>query len=166
MNKTKTKRRQGAVGAAAAASTSVGAVLENEEIWKLLFAAWLIALGSTLSVLFIGEIMGQTPCVLCWYQRAFMFPLAVILAVACFRTDGAVWRYGMPLAVIGAAIAIWHTLVFTGVAPTALEPCGQGPSCSSENMTILGGLPLPLLSVGAFGAIAVLLHLVRKGVSA
>ncbi|MBI5165648.1 MAG: disulfide bond formation protein B [Magnetospirillum sp.] len=166
MSKPRTKRRQGAVDAAAAASTSAGAVLENEEIWKLLFAAWLIALGSTLSVLFIGEIMGQTPCVLCWYQRAFMFPLAVILGIACFRTDGAVWRYGMPLAVIGAAIASWHTLVFTGVAPTALEPCGQGPSCSSENMTILGGLPLSLLAVGAFGAIAVLLHLVRKRVNA
>lgn len=162
-NKTRAKRRQGGV---AVAQAPINPPPVNEQIWTLLFAAWLIALGSTLSVLFIGEIMGQTPCVLCWYQRAFMFPLAVILAVACFRTDGAVWRYAMPLAAIGAAIAIWHTLVFTGVAPTALEPCGQGPSCSSENMTILGGLPLPLLSVGAFGAIAVLLHLVRKRVNA
>jgi disulfide bond formation protein DsbB len=135
---------------------------QGESLWTMLFAAWVIALGSTLSVLFIGEIMGQTPCVLCWYQRAFMFPLAVILAVACYRTDGAVWRYALPLAAVGAVIAIWHTLVFTGVAPTALEPCGAGPSCSSENMTILGGIPLPLLSVGAFGAIVVLMLLVWK----
>ena len=133
--------------------------------WAPLFAAWLVALGSTLAVLFIGEIMGQTPCVLCWYQRAFMFPLAVILAVACYRSDGAVWRYALPLAAIGGAIAVWHTLVFSGLAPTALEPCGAGPSCSSTNMTILGGLPLPLLSVGAFGAIAILLHIVRKKIS-
>jgi disulfide bond formation protein DsbB len=132
------------------------------EVWGLLFAAWLVALGSTLSVLFIGEIMGQTPCVLCWYQRAFMFPLAVVLAVACYRSDGAVWRYALPLAAIGSAIALWHTLVFSGLAPTALEPCGAGPSCSSTNMTILGGVPLPLLSVGAFGAILILLHIVRK----
>jgi disulfide bond formation protein DsbB len=135
------------------------------EVWGLLFVAWLVALGSTLAVLFIGEIMGQTPCVLCWYQRAFMFPLAVILAVACYRSDGAVWRYALPLAAIGGAIAVWHTLVFSGLAPTALEPCGAGPSCSSTNMTILGGLPLPLLSVGAFGAIAILLHIVRKKIS-
>jgi len=156
-NRTRPKRRQdGAV------QPPVAGVPQGEPLWTLLFAAWLIALGSTLSVLFIGEIMGQTPCVLCWYQRAFMFPLAVILAVACYRTDGAVWRYALPLAAIGAVIAIWHTLVFTGVAPTALEPCGAGPSCSSDNMTILGGIPLPLLSVGAFGAIAVLMHLVRK----
>lgn len=134
----------------------------NELVWKLLFGAWLIALASTLGVLFVGEIMGQPPCVLCWYQRAFMFPLAVILSVACYRSDGAVWRYGLPLAAIGGVIAAWHTLVFTGLVPTALEPCGAGPSCSSTNMTILGGLPLPLLSTGAFGTIAILLHIVRR----
>jgi disulfide bond formation protein DsbB len=134
----------------------------NEAVWRLLFGAWLIALVSTLGVLFVGEIMGQTPCVLCWYQRAFMFPLAVVLAVACYRADGSVWRYALPLAAVGGAIALWHTLVFSGVAPTALDPCVSGPSCSSENMTILRGIPLPLLSVAAFGAIAVLMHLVRK----
>lgn len=141
----------------------------KDRIWMLLFVAWLIALGSTLSVLFIGEVMGQTPCVLCWYQRAFMFPLAVILAVACYGSDGsdgAVWRYALPLAIIGAVLAGWHTLVFTGLAPAALEPCGSGPSCSSENMTIFGGVPLPLLSVAAFGALIVLLLLVRKRVNA
>ncbi|WP_431854864.1 disulfide bond formation protein B [Azospirillum sp.] len=158
-DRTRPKRRQ---GGGSAVQPPVAEAAPDGRLWTLLFAAWLIALGSTLSVLFIGEIMGQTPCVLCWYQRAFMFPLAVILAVACYRTDGAVWRYALPLAAIGAVIAVWHTLVFTGVAPAALEPCGAGPSCSSDNMTILGGVPLPLLSVGAFGAIGVLMHLVRK----
>lgn len=159
-NRTRAKRRQDS-----AVQPPVAEAAQGEPLWTMLFAAWVIALGSTLSVLFIGEIMGQTPCVLCWYQRAFMFPLAVILAVACYRTDGAVWRYALPLAAVGAVIAIWHTLVFTGVAPTALEPCGAGPSCSSDNMTILGGIPLPLLSVGAFGAIVVLMLLVRKKLS-
>ena len=35
--------------------------------------AWIIALISSLAVLFIGEVLGQTPCILCWFQRAFMF---------------------------------------------------------------------------------------------
>lgn len=30
-----------------------------------LFVAWITALVSTLSALFIGEMPGQTPCVLC-----------------------------------------------------------------------------------------------------
>ena len=33
-----------------------------------LFAAWAVALIATLSVLFTGEVLGQTPCILCWYQ--------------------------------------------------------------------------------------------------
>ncbi|MCQ4322796.1 disulfide bond formation protein B, partial [Stutzerimonas stutzeri] len=82
--------------------------------WNLLLLTWLFALVSTLSALFIGEVMGQAPCVLCWFQRAFMFPLAVILAIACYRSDFTVWRYALPLTVIGAALAFVHTLLYAG----------------------------------------------------
>ena len=29
----------------------------------------------------------MTPCTLCWYQRIFMFPIAIILGIACFTDD-------------------------------------------------------------------------------
>jgi disulfide bond formation protein DsbB len=131
--------------------------------WQMLFLAWLVALVSTLAVLFIGEIMGQAPCVLCWYQRAFMFPLAVVLGVACYRSDPGVWRYGLPLAAFGGAIAAYHTLLVAGIIPQPLVPCGEGISCTSEDMMVFRVVPIPLLSVGAFAAIAILLLLVRKG---
>lgn len=35
----------------------------------------------------MGEVMGMTPCLLCWYQRLFMFPLAFILGQAAFAED-------------------------------------------------------------------------------
>ena len=73
-----------------------------------LFAAWAVALIATLSVLFIGEVLGQTPCVLCWYQRAFMFPLAVILGIAAWRADFGIRIYAISLAAIGAGIALYH----------------------------------------------------------
>ena len=72
--------------------------VSDARAWPLLFAAWVVALVSTLGALFIGEVMGQAPCVLCWFQRAFMFPLAVILAVACYRSDAGIWRYALPVA--------------------------------------------------------------------
>ena len=125
--------------------------------WSLLFMAWLVSLVASLGALFIGEIMGQTPCVLCWYQRAFMFPLAVILAVGAFRSDDGAWRYGLPLAIIGTVIAAYHSLLYAGILTEALEPCGQGPSCTDTAMTILGGIPLPALSFAAFLTIAILL---------
>lgn len=131
--------------------------------WGLLLLAWLLALFSTLAALFIGEVMGQAPCVLCWFQRAFMFPLAVILAVACYRSDFAVWCYALPLAGIGALLALGHSLLYAGLIPQRIQPCSAtGPSCSDANMTILGGIPLPLLALGVFVAIAILLLIIRR----
>ena len=135
---------------------------EVDTLWSKLFQAWLVALAASLGPLFIGEVMGQTPCVLCWYQRAFMFPLAIVLAVGAFRSDSGTWRYGLPLAVIGGGIALYHSLLYAGVVAEALEPCGQGPSCTDAAMTIFGSLPLPFLSFGAFAAITLLLLLTTR----
>jgi disulfide bond formation protein DsbB len=137
-----------------------------EASWSLVFSAWLVALAASLGALFIGEVMGQLPCNLCWYQRAFMFPLVIILAVASFNGDCGGWRYGLPLTAIGALIAGFHSLTYAGLLPTAIQPCGEGPSCSSADMTIFGGLPLPYLSLVAFLGIAALLILARRRLTA
>ena len=121
-----------------------------------------MALAASLGALFIGEVMGQVPCRLCWYQRAFIFPLAIILAVASFRDDHAVWHYALPLAVGGSLIAAFHTLLYAGLIPEAIEPCGRGPSCASADMTLLGVLPLPYLSLAAFAGITTLLLLIQR----
>ena len=134
---------------------------DNRDLWGLLFAAWMIALLATFGALFIGEVMGQKPCVLCWFQRAFMFPLAIILAVATYVSDATVWRYALPVAAIGWLIALYHSLLYGGVIPKAIEPCGAGPSCSSSDMSVFG-VSIPLLSLAAFTAITVLLTLVRR----
>ncbi len=128
-----------------------------------LFAAWLVALLSTLSVLFIGEVLGQTPCVLCWFQRAFMFPLAIILGAGLWYSDSNVWRYGLPLALGGMGIALYHTLLYFGIIPEAIQPCSaSGPSCTDQGMVILG-LPIPLLAVVAFLTIFILLLQIYRG---
>lgn len=138
-----------------------------ERSWPLLFAAFAVALVASLAVLFIGEVMGQQPCILCWFQRAFMFPLAVILGIAALRSDVSISIYGVALAAIGWLIAGFHTLVYAGIVPEAIQPCAKsGPSCSSADMTILGGLPLPVLALAAFTAIIVLLSLASRKAAA
>lgn len=128
-----------------------------------LVGAWLIALISTLSALFIGEVMGRTPCVLCWYQRIAMFPLAVVLGIACYLSDLDVRRYALPLAIAGGAIAFWHSLLFAGFISESIQPCTQnGPSCSGEDQVLFGILPLPYLSLAAFCLISLLLFLSKK----
>lgn len=122
-----------------------------------LHGAWVVALVATLGALFVGEVMGQVPCVLCWYQRIAMFPLAVLLGIAAFRGDWGVQPYALPLAVAGFAVAAFHGLLYAGIVPETIEPCGAGPSCASADMTILGILPLPFLSLAAFATISLLL---------
>lgn len=123
----------------------------------LLLAAWTVALVSSLAVLFVGEVLGQAPCNLCWFQRAFMFPLAVILGVAAWRADPGVWRYALPLAGGGGLVALYHVALYAGLVPAPIVPCARtGPSCTGGEMAVLG-LPIPLLALGAFAAIALLL---------
>ena len=135
---------------------------QDRKTWTLLFAAWTVALLATFGALFIGEVMGKTPCLLCWFQRAFMFPLAVMLAVACYTSDANVWRYALPVAGVGLLITVYHNLLFWGVIPEDIQPCGTGPSCSSADLNLVGFIPIPMLSLGAFAALLVLLILIRR----
>ena len=136
----------------------------SQKEWLLLFIAWAISLVATASALFIGEVMGKMPCVLCWYQRIAMFPLVVVLGLGLLEADGRSVRYAMPLAAAGWAIALYHCLVFWGLVTEALVPCGKGGSCADAEMQIVGFVPIPLLSVAAFTMILVLLWVSKKEV--
>ncbi len=135
---------------------------DTDNAWTYLFIAWATALAATLAALFIGEVMGQAPCNLCWFQRAFMFPLVVVLAIASYRSDYAVAIYAIPLAGAGWLLAGVHSLLYAGIIPEAIEPCGKGPSCSSADMTIFGNVPLPVLSLAAFTIIIASLFGARR----
>jgi len=128
-----------------------------------LYFAWFIALAATLGALLLGEVLGRTPCTLCWYQRIAMFPLALVLGIACLADDRLVGRYALPLALAGAAIALYHTLLYIGVVAAPIVPCSQsGPSCTDRASQAVAGVPLPMLALAAFAAIAVLLVLAYR----
>jgi len=125
--------------------------------WTLIFLAWLVASIATLGALFLGEIMGYTPCVLCWYQRIAMFPLVLIMAAGLFPFDPRVVRYALPLALVGWVLAMFHWGVASGLIPESITPCSQGVPCSVEQIVWFGFLTLPMLSVLAFSLIIALL---------
>ncbi|HEX5933697.1 MAG TPA: disulfide bond formation protein B [Pseudorhizobium sp.] len=127
-----------------------------------MFQAWIVALVATFGALFIGEVLGQLPCDLCWHQRVFMFPLVPVLGIALLRSDAGAWLYALPLAGLGWLVAGLHNLLYFEVIPKAIKPCGEGPSCSGDGMTIFGSVPLPLLSLAAFTIIIAFLFIVRR----
>lgn len=125
--------------------------------WMLLFSAWLVAIGATLGALFLGEVMGMTPCVLCWYQRIAMFPLALILGLAAYAEDHRGAVYALPLTLTGLGISAYHSLLVLGVVPKTWVPCGPAASCADQPLVILDSLQIPWLSLLAFALIAGLL---------
>ena len=128
----------------------------------LVFGCWAIASVSTLGALFFSEIMELPPCVLCWYQRIFMFPLVLILPLGLFPYDAKVIRYALPLALVGWVISIFQVLLVAGLIPEGLKPCSQGVPCSEVQIQWLGFVNIPLLSFIAFSVVNALLFVARK----
>jgi len=132
--------------------------------WKILFLCWLIAAISASGSLFFSEIMQFAPCILCWYQRIFMFPLVIIFLAGLFPFDKNIIRYTLPLAAAGSLVALYHTLLYSGIIPKGLQPCSQGVSCT-EVYIELGFITIPMLSLMAFSAIAALLIILHRRLS-
>ena len=135
---------------------------QKQAEWKLIFVCWIIATIATLGSLFFSEVMGLKPCVLCWYQRIFMYPLVVILFVGMFPLDKRVVNYSLPIAVIGWLFAIYHYLLYSGYIPENLQPCDEGASCADIDLELFGFVTIPMLSILSYTAIIALLVVFRN----
>ena len=116
-----------------------------------LFLAWLTSLAAVGLSLFYSNVADFPPCELCWWQRIFMYPQAVLLGLAWFKKDPKVVGYARPLAVIGALIALYHNYISSGGQSTL--PCsaaGTGVSCTVRYVFEFGYITIPLMSLTAF----------------
>jgi cytochrome c biogenesis protein CcmG/thiol:disulfide interchange protein DsbE len=118
--------------------------------------AFLVALVATLGSLYLSEVAGFVPCTLCWYQRAAMYPLALLLGVAAVRRDLAVRPYAIALAGAGATISAYHFLLerFPAIDAGACDP--DNP-CTLVWVWQLHYLSIPLMAGTAFALVAALL---------
>jgi len=94
-----------------------------------------------------------------------MYPLAIILIVGIVRRNKDVYQYALPFAVIGAFIALYHVLLYSGIIPEALAPCTVGVSCVEQKIIWFGFLTIPLMSLASFVLISILLFLTRNNIN-
>ncbi len=130
--------------------------------WTILFIAWLIASIAMLGSLFFSEVMEFAPCVLCWYERIFLYPLVITLAIGLFPIDKAAIKYSLPLAIVGWFVALYHNLLYYGIIPEKLQPCRQGVLCSEVYIKLFGFIDIPMMALLAFTAIVALLVIVKR----
>jgi disulfide bond formation protein DsbB len=118
--------------------------------------AWLVAAVAMSGSLYFSEVAGFTPCRLCWAQRACMYPLVAILAVAGLTRSRA-WRaIALALATVGAGIAVYHVLVerFPSLESGTCDPANP---CSLVWFERFGFVTLPFMALSGFALIAALL---------
>ena len=86
-----------------------------------------------------------------------MIMSVVLIAMLCVAAY-TLAVYALPFAVAGAALGAYHTALIAGWVPAWWVPCGTGPSCSRQDLAILGGIQLPWLSLAAFLGVLSLLY--------
>ncbi len=131
-------------------------VLAAIRAWALP-AGFLVALGGTVFSLYYSYAIGYAPCDLCWFQRVFLYPQAVLLGMAAWRRDIGASVYALALSIIGAGIAFYqHVLQIT---PSGALPCpaGDGPSCAQRLIFEFGYVTMPLMAFTLFLFLIVLL---------
>ena len=128
--------------------------LEKYALHIALVQAWSATLGS----LIYSEIIGLTPCLLCWYQRILMYPLVILFSVALIRKDRSVAYYALPMAIIGSLIAFYQYLLqMTPLGKVELTKCDLINPCSTVDAIYLGFITIPLMSMVAFLVISLMM---------
>ncbi len=143
-----------------------------KRIWKKLlsfitvnnlYLCFFVSLLATAGSLYFSEVAGFEPCKLCWFQRIFMYPLPVILAVSIFKNlKDEVKNFVLPLSGIGGIIAVYH--YYFQITGDPLIPCsavGFSVSCSERFFTYFGYITISWMSFSAFLLIFSLIYLER-----
>ncbi len=130
--------------------------IANELKKYLLHMTWIISLFAVTFSLYFSEILKLPPCVLCWWQRIMIYPLALIIPVGLITKDKNVDRYILTLSSFGFLIAGYQYLLTMGIIPENLSPCTNGVSCATNPILWFGFVNIPLLSFIAFSMIILL----------
>jgi disulfide bond formation protein DsbB len=122
---------------------------------QALALALVVALVCTLGSLYLSEVANFVPCRLCWYQRAAMYPLVPILAVAAWRRFRGARALVLAVAVVGGCISIWHILIER--YPTLeTNACDPDNPCSLIWVERFGYLTIPTMALSGFALIVAL----------
>lgn len=126
--------------------------------------AILVSMTATLGSLFFSEVARFNPCLLCWYQRIFMYPQLILLYLAYLKNQQKfISFYIISLSVIGASIALYqYTLqVFPQLQPVKCN-INDSASCFRSYTFYFGYITIPMMSLTAFALNIILMSIFSK----
>jgi disulfide bond formation protein DsbB len=124
--------------------------------------ATLVAVTCTFGSLYLSEVIGFVPCRLCWIQRAFMYPAALVLVGALILKRRPLAIAGLVLAAGGLPVSIFHRV--EEEVGNIGNVCEVANPCSYKWINHFGFVTIPTLAgIGFVGIITLVsLHLSRR----
>lgn len=123
--------------------------------WGIL-AGFLLSVASIVMSLVYSEYFGIEPCGLCWFQRIFLYPQAILFGIALFKRDAGVWVYSVCLSVLGAAVSLYHHYI--QITGTHGLPCpASGGDCGKRFIYEFDYITFPLVAFSMFAFLIVLM---------
>lgn len=124
---------------------------------------FLITTAGMLMSLYYSEFLGVIPCVLCWYQRIFMYSQVFLFGYAWYKKDKNILSYSLVLSLVGFAIGMYHHLLQIGY--DIYKPCSTSPfavDCAKPTFVEFGFVTFPFMAVVLFGALILLVVTVSR----
>jgi disulfide bond formation protein DsbB len=115
------------------------------------FALRIILTGAVIGSLFFSEVKGFEPCLLCWWQRIFIFGAAILAWTGDIRKSKLLRTQVIIFSIIGLGFAILHNYI--DLFPSSgLDVCGTGVSCLKRYIDAFGYITIPMMSLTVLAA--------------
>lgn len=130
-----------------------------------LWIAFALSFSASAMTLFYSEVLGFPPCPLCWWQRVFLYPQAVLFSLAIWKCERRVIDYSIALSVLGLGVALYHHML--QILPSGTLPCpAEGTvSCAQRLIFEFGYVTFPMMAVSVFAFLIALMWFLRKSAS-
>ena len=123
-----------------------------------------VAAVAALGSLYLSEVEGFVPCLLCWVQRGFMYPLALLLiAASLFRPTRWAAPAALGLSSLGALTAVYHYGEQLGWWGGSEQFCAASAPCTFIWIQQFGFMSIPFMAFTGFLVIALLAGLSMLG---
>lgn len=119
----------------------------NKYVLELIFFSSMSALVGSL---LYSNVAGFPPCELCWIQRIFMYPQALLSFMAMLWKDKKMVIYLFPMTVLGGIVALYHSLANWGWGGSLVECAAAGGECSKVYVLEYGYITIPFMALTTF----------------
>ncbi len=113
------------------------------------YFGFIIALGAVIISLFYSNVIGFPACELCWIQRIFLYPQAILFGMELYKRDQTMVDFSLALAFFGMIVSLFHLYIENG--GTSSIACATGNattiSCATRYVYEFGYVTIPVMAL-------------------